>query len=162
MKSFTDIEQSKKLAEILPIESADMWWAERYEGHTTMDFQYVIEETPYYYLSLKKPSIDNYSQDVINDIPCWSLAALLNILDYPQLSKDKIGDGKFRADPYRHGQRHDEKHRGPHAHADDHLVGVLHVCDIRGQPRHQTRRAVLVDVGKGKALDALIHAVSQV
>lgn len=94
MKAFTDIEQSKKLAEILPIESADMWWAERYEGHTTMDFQYVIEETPYYYLSLKKPSIDNYSQDVINDIPCWSLAALLNILDYPQLSKDKIGDGK--------------------------------------------------------------------
>lgn len=83
MKAFTDIEQSKKLAEILPIESADMWWAERYEGHTTMDFQYVIEETPYYYLSLKKPSIDNYSQDVINDIPCWSLAALLSVLPYP-------------------------------------------------------------------------------
>lgn len=80
MKAFTDIEQSEKLAEILPIESADMWWAERYEGHTTMDFQYVIEETPYYYLSLKKPSIDNYSQDTIKDIPCWSLAALLGVL----------------------------------------------------------------------------------
>lgn len=80
MKAFTDIEQSEKLAEILPIESADMWWAERYEGHTTMDFQYVIEETPYYYLSLKKPSIDNYSQDAINDIPCWSLSALLGVI----------------------------------------------------------------------------------
>ena len=81
MKAFTDIEQSEKLAEILPIESADMWWAERYEGHTTMDYQYVLKETPYYYLSLKKPSIDNYSQDAINDIPCWSLAALLEQLD---------------------------------------------------------------------------------
>lgn len=80
MKSFTDIEQSKKLAEILPIESADMWWAERYEGHTTMDYQYVVEETPYYYLSLKKPSIDNYSQDTVKDIPCWSLAALLSVI----------------------------------------------------------------------------------
>lgn len=26
MKAYTDIEQSKKLAEILPVESADMWW----------------------------------------------------------------------------------------------------------------------------------------
>ena len=89
MKSYTDIEQSKKLAEILPIESADMWWAERYEGHTTMDYQYVVEETPYYYLSLKKPSIDNYSQDAINDIPCWSLAALLDIMP------DRIDDSHF-------------------------------------------------------------------
>ena len=32
MKNYTDIEQSKKLAEILPIESADMWYAEVYEG----------------------------------------------------------------------------------------------------------------------------------
>ncbi len=28
MKSYTDIEQSKKLAEFLPIESADMFWAD--------------------------------------------------------------------------------------------------------------------------------------
>lgn len=89
VKSFTDIEQSKKLAEILPIESADMWWAERYEGHTTMDYQYVLKETPYYYLSLKKPSIDNYSQDAINDIPCWSLAALLKAMP------DRIDDSHF-------------------------------------------------------------------
>ena len=32
MKAYTDVEQSKKLAEILPIESADLWWAERYAG----------------------------------------------------------------------------------------------------------------------------------
>ena len=27
IKSYTDIFQSKKLAEILPLESADMWWS---------------------------------------------------------------------------------------------------------------------------------------
>ena len=27
-------------------------------------------------------------------IPCWSLTSLLEILDYPQLSKDKLGSGK--------------------------------------------------------------------
>lgn len=99
MKSFTDIEQSEKLAEILPIESADMWWAERYEGHTTMDYQYVVEETPYYYLSLKKPSIDNYSQDAINDIPCWSLAALLDVLQKAAYSIDE--DANVMLDSYK-------------------------------------------------------------
>ena len=99
MKAYTDTEQSKKLAEILPIESADMWWAERYEGHTTMDYQYVVEETPYYYLSLKKPSIDNYSQDAINDIPCWSLTALLDVLQKAAYSIDE--DANVMLDSYK-------------------------------------------------------------
>lgn len=58
IKSYTDIDQSKKLSEILPIKSADMyyWCGEdlRIGGHKAMDIDY--------------------------DIPCWSLAALLNIL----------------------------------------------------------------------------------
>ena len=62
MKSYTDLEQSKKLAEILPLESADnyySWHDERY---------YVVnKECPYPY-SLKEK------------IPCWSLAALLDII----------------------------------------------------------------------------------
>lgn len=33
MKAHTDLEQSKKLAEFLPIESVDLWYAERYKGH---------------------------------------------------------------------------------------------------------------------------------
>lgn len=93
MKAYTDVEQSKKLAEILPIESADLWWAERYAGRME-NWEYIVEEKPVYYLSLTKPSNDNYSQDTVKDIPCWSLAALLDILDYPQLSKDKLGSGK--------------------------------------------------------------------
>ena len=80
MKAFTDIAQSKKLAEILPIESADAWWAERYEGKVTYDGQYIVNEEPFYYISFIKPSEINYSQDTVKDIPCWSLVALLGVM----------------------------------------------------------------------------------
>ena len=79
MKIATDIEQSKKLANILPLESADLWWAERYAGRME-NWEYIVEENPVYYLSLIKPSNDNYSLDTVKDIPCWSLAALLDVL----------------------------------------------------------------------------------
>ena len=80
MKAYTGVEQSKKLAEILPLESADMWWAERYEGRVLENGQYVVNDTPYYYLSIIQPSSNNNSQDTIKDIPCWSLAALLDLM----------------------------------------------------------------------------------
>ena len=67
MKAFTDIEQSKKLAEILPLESADMSYP--YDRHLNKmygDIPYVI--------GYKK-----INKDI--DIPCWSLAALLKILN---------------------------------------------------------------------------------
>ena len=80
MKSFTDITQSKELAKILPIESADLWWAERYEGKVMENGRYIVAEKPVYYQSFPKPSEYNYSQDIIKDIPCWSLSALLNVL----------------------------------------------------------------------------------
>lgn len=94
MKSYTDIEQSKKLAKILPIESADMWWAERYAGRI-VDNEYIREEKPVYYPCLVKPSEDNYSLDAIKDIPCWSLSALINAL--PQDTVSLTGNCK---EPY--------------------------------------------------------------
>ena len=93
MKSYTDIEQSKKLAEILPIETADMWWAERYAGRFE-NREYIKEEKPFYYLSFTKPSEENYSIDAIKDIPCWSLSALLNYLReidfFPEIDAGEI------------------------------------------------------------------------
>ena len=80
--NYTTVEQSKKLAEILPLESADMWWAERYAGQVMANGQYIVEEKPVYCPSLTKPSNDNYSQDTVKDIPCWSLSALLNALPF--------------------------------------------------------------------------------
>ena len=83
IKSYTDISQSKKLAEILPIESADMY------------YQYVLPKSDKikhnpeignpinalewynkgYVFSGKEPiTIDEFC------IPCWSLAALLDII----------------------------------------------------------------------------------
>ena len=64
MKSYTDLEQSKRLAEILPLESADL----SYKNFVPEFF----EEG--YCLSLTKKEEDN-------DIPCWSLAALIDMLE---------------------------------------------------------------------------------
>jgi len=60
MNSFTDIEQSKKLAEILPIESADM----RYSPLGDNMHPWIWTDT-----FIEKDAI-----------PCWSLAALLDVL----------------------------------------------------------------------------------
>ena len=60
-KSFTDIEQSRKLTEILPIESADMCW-------TPFDEKWDA------YLGAPNPDA------IKKEIPAWSLAALLSVL----------------------------------------------------------------------------------
>ena len=67
MKSYTDLEQSKKLAEILPLESADMYYA---CGAIAPDIM-----------------ISN-KQDYKCYTVCWSLSALLEII--PQIKLDNI------------------------------------------------------------------------
>ena len=62
MKSFTDLNQSKKLAEILPIESADMLYN---KIHSIQEYGDVPIALP--------PAKET-------DLPCWSLAALLDVL----------------------------------------------------------------------------------
>lgn len=64
MKSFTDIPQSKKLAEILPIKSADMCY--RIVAYNPND-AHVYQ--PYCFVGTLE-----------SDIPAWSLAALLQVL----------------------------------------------------------------------------------
>ena len=81
MKSFTDIEQSRKLAEFLPIESADM----AYIASATDDNGETLYTAEY-----KSEIIIHESDDYIN---CWSLAALLGILSFPALRYD-IEDGE--------------------------------------------------------------------
>lgn len=63
MKAYTDIEQSKKLADILPIESADMWYCP------------YPNEVDWY----GEPRIGK-AELLLNQLPCWSLAALLSVL----------------------------------------------------------------------------------
>ena len=66
MKACTDIEQSKKLAEILPIESADAF----YDMAEPEKRQVPIIGNP-----------DDYYDMEDWTIPCWSLAALLDQLE---------------------------------------------------------------------------------
>ena len=61
MKAYTDIEQSKELAKILPVESADMSWAGTGLGNP---FARTIP-------------CKGYPEEIC---PCWSLAALLDVL----------------------------------------------------------------------------------
>lgn len=78
MKSFTDLEQSKKLAEILPLESADM----HYNNVSIKGINYVDEhkaELMEYNRAIKV--LSKYTINPLFEIiPCWSLAALFDIL----------------------------------------------------------------------------------
>ena len=67
MKAFTSLEQSKKLAEFLPLESTDMGWNVFVDGTTRI--------LPINDWDLVKDGSGN-----VKFYPCWSLAALLDVL----------------------------------------------------------------------------------
>ena len=75
MKSYTDIEQSKKLSQILPLESADMRYhtISHLNTHPCNEIIYTVE----------------FGKASGYDVPCWSLTALLNVLPDAMLCKDK-------------------------------------------------------------------------
>ena len=62
IKSYTDLEQSKKLTKILPRESADMGWYYTSNPNAARNQMWVGTKA------------ENA------DIPCWSLASLLNVI----------------------------------------------------------------------------------
>jgi hypothetical protein len=71
IKSYTTVEQSRKLAEILPLESADMKW---YFWKSEID----APKLPTFGYS--KDAAENYKSTEAVYLPCWSLAALLGVL----------------------------------------------------------------------------------
>lgn len=79
-KICTSIEQSKKLAEILPLESADM----RYDEYISY-----IDGTPKV----------GYKKGVTDGIPCWSLASLLDalpLIDIENIEKEIYADDTYQ------------------------------------------------------------------
>ena len=84
MKSYTDIEQSKKLAEFLPLESADMYYISGDECDICFGRGVYEEIADWICEGIPKPA----------DIPCWSLAALLNLLP------NEISTGERYCDKY--------------------------------------------------------------
>lgn len=81
IKSYTDLQQSKKLAEILPIESADM----HYNNVSIKGINYVDEYRAELmdYNTAQKVLSKYLVNPLFEVIPCWSLAALLGV--YPMV-----------------------------------------------------------------------------
>ena len=73
IKSYTDLEQSKKLAKFLPLESADMWYQ-----HTGFSIKDGSEKPIYFPMIIRDCESDK-------DIPCWSLSALISVLPNTKL-----------------------------------------------------------------------------
>lgn len=77
MKSYTDLEQSKKLAELLPITSIDFAWNIFSDGSTRI-------------LRMDDWQVSENAKSNVEIIPCWSLAALFDVLPYgTDVTKDK-------------------------------------------------------------------------
>lgn len=70
MKSYTDLDQSKKLAELLPLESADAFYM---MGDEPVDIAVIYGFVTYKHLKEQVA----YKRAV----PCWSPAALLDVLE---------------------------------------------------------------------------------
>ena len=104
IKSYTDIPQSKRLAEFLPLESADMF----YDGVQDLYKEKV------YNIPINGSSITVRTGHIITEkgvkanllLPCWSLSALLNILakqDFIIKSSERNNEYQYNIDiPSRH------------------------------------------------------------
>lgn len=94
IKAYTDIEQSKKLAAILPLESADEFWEYhdkwRSEGDEWEGYEDYPRAEPYLEYTRK----ENEWKEDKSDVPCWSLASLLGVLLNGNMLV-KTTDGKY-------------------------------------------------------------------
>lgn len=78
IKSYTDLEQSRKLAEILPIESSDMFIADVFlEEEQTHSYNFHVLTT---WGHKNFDELKERENKFVQFIPCWSLAALLEVL----------------------------------------------------------------------------------
>ena len=104
MKSYTDLEQSKKLAEILAIESADMYY--KYVLPKSDKIHYIPEignpvdslkwyNEGYTFKGKREPiTLSEYC------IPCWSLAALLDLLPNNEHIETNVSRGGWKIDTF--------------------------------------------------------------
>lgn len=92
IKSFTSLEQSYKLAEILPLESADMWWlyVSSQGKHIAMMYE---EPDPHYLARMESYGIKDAA------IRCWSLAALYGILPNNRKETTTLSRGGWKIEP---------------------------------------------------------------
>lgn len=87
MKAYTDISQSKKLAEFLPHESADHTWQRIAIAGANLD----VPEEDQYWHNGNMPF--KFCRGM--GVPCWSLASLLGVM--PEVSLNAFRDGNWNA-----------------------------------------------------------------
>ncbi len=93
MKAYTDLVQSRKLAEILPLESADMYF-EPSVGFCTEPSEVRVGDIKYAHP---------------RSVPCWSLAALLELTpnDVSLLHFEDVYQAVYDVKPYYITNRYD-------------------------------------------------------
>ena len=85
IKSFTSLEQSKKLAKILSLESADMHYHYDIESDELETIPTITEEDDHFIL-------------FPNDVRCWSLAALIHLLPSKFTKKGNCSETTYNID----------------------------------------------------------------
>lgn len=78
MKGYTNLDQSRKLADILPIESADMYWLNRHIDLTETKYELFVVDRSDKHIDF----FNSYAVAIDNNeiIPAWSLTALLGLM----------------------------------------------------------------------------------
>lgn len=91
MKAYTDLQQSEKLAKILPIESADMFCADVCIKEKHSYNFYILSNWGYNTFEEMKEHENNY----VHFMPCWSLSALVNVLPRIDIEKEIWSSDKY-------------------------------------------------------------------
>lgn len=88
IKSYTDLEQSKVLSKILPIESADMTYTPIIDigSMSNSGFLDIPDCYPF----------NRFKDSDIKPLPCWSLAALYNILPNSEYITTTLSRGGWK------------------------------------------------------------------
>lgn len=94
IKSFTSLEQSKKLAEVLPLESADMYYCK--EGG--LPHWKPVYETDYF--TLRDTDFPSWSLSTLLDVLPTKLQIVLAINDFQGDRKEKYVIGSVEHDKY--------------------------------------------------------------
>ena len=90
IRSYTTVEQSRKLAEILPPESVDMkwyFWKDEIDAPKVPTFGY------------SKTTAESYKDTEAVYLPCWSLASLLGVLPNNKHITTTLSRGGWKIEP---------------------------------------------------------------
>ena len=92
LKSYTDLEQSKKLIEILPLESADMYYEEVCNLPKVIVGNYILHNQ-----CMEDKDYKKLSNPVLS--PAWSLSALLDVLPNNKHIATTLLKGVWKIEP---------------------------------------------------------------